>query len=234
MLSSNGELELSRNMMPVEPKPEAVSDWGRGFPTYWLPSADGNFRPCTLKELRLHGKREGKTLQEIEFRAREFRVEIKPMAGVRPGVYAVEKRHQLEPQYVSFCAPPPAADPPDEFHELANVWLNCKDPSRQRETKEEMVRIYAKVNHAKEYPSLNPWLMLGKKKVPGGFPLDDHGRMFQNDEGFIWTSQPYGYTDYELAEIIGFAHYHGLTINISPNWSWHSPGKTVLLEWRKN
>jgi hypothetical protein len=54
--------------------------------------------------------------------------------------------------------------------------------------------------------------------------------MSRNDQGFIWTSQPYGY---EVAEIVGFAHYHDLIVNISPKWSWHFPGGTDLIEWRK-
>jgi hypothetical protein len=226
------------DLKPVELTGDAVTEWGPSLkPTYWLRMEDGNFRAFNSREFRRQAKiRAGTSIRKVEelmCRAEKVGVKIQPMAGLKPGIYTAKDKRWLVPRFVALTTPPAADDPPPEFAKLAAELAECQDSARDLKLSEQLLRIYAEVRKVEVYPKRDPWLrLLNIRNRLDGFPFDDHRRMFRGKQGFIWTSQPYGYDHHLLPEIVGFAGVYGLTVNISPKWSWYYPGKTVLIEWR--
>jgi hypothetical protein len=71
-------------------------------------------------------------------------------------------------------------------------------------------------------------------------PHADHNRGFYNPltEEIVGTEQPYfGQPPATLEQVTqdveAFAAAHGLTVRVSTEESWHCPGRTVLIEYRK-
>jgi hypothetical protein len=143
------------------------------------------------------------------------------------------------PEFVSAVDPPSAEGPPAEFQRLSEElviliettddgWSKCEE---RREISIAMIQIYQSVRMVKEDPKISSRRrFLERREDLRRMPDNDHCWIFRNDHGLIWTSQPYGY---DAAAVVGFAHYHGLSVTISPKWSWWFPGKTTLIEWRK-
>ncbi len=76
-------------------------------------------------------------------------------------------------------------------------------------------------------------------------PHADHSNVFKDiaTGAIVWTEQPYalgahpscvGFVNRLTAEVQQFASTHGLTVRISAEDSWHFPGATVLVEYRKD
>jgi len=76
-------------------------------------------------------------------------------------------------------------------------------------------------------------------------PFNDHPRLFKRGDELVFFHQPYYCWSEHLhnptcksveairQESEKFAAEHGLTVRVSLEDSWHVPGKTVLVEYRK-
>jgi hypothetical protein len=78
------------------------------------------------------------------------------------------------------------------------------------------------------------------QRESGRGPHADHNKGFYNPltKEIIGTEQPYfGYSPATLEEITrdveAFASAHGLKVRVSVDESWHCPGRTVLIEYRR-
>lgn len=82
-------------------------------------------------------------------------------------------------------------------------------------------------------------LMLVGMKLPGveelrRAPGSDHTRLFLKDKRpHIFTSEPYGLGWDDLKEIVAYCKEHGLEASVDAWDSWHFPGCTLLLQYRK-
>ena len=65
-------------------------------------------------------------------------------------------------------------------------------------------------------------------------PIDDHIYEFtKNGKTDSLVAQPYEITHEELVKAVPFCELNGLRMNISVSDSWHFPGKTLLVEFRR-
>ena len=67
-------------------------------------------------------------------------------------------------------------------------------------------------------------------------PDQDHIHLFRTKDGeLVFTSQPYFVGDVEeiRRDAEAFAAQHGLVVRVSIEESWHYPGSTVLVEYRR-
>lgn len=65
-------------------------------------------------------------------------------------------------------------------------------------------------------------------------PGDDHGSLWLKDgKPHTYISQPYGLVQDQLREIVEFADAHGLRVEIGAARSFHFPGKTICVEYRR-
>jgi hypothetical protein len=226
----------------IEPSPEAVTDRAKcPSLSYWLRMDDGNYRQMRSRELRYHAKVRGygKRIAHFICDANENCMIIRDIAGVQPGVYLGDHGIPfLVPEYLPAVAPLAAPDPPPEFLSIGEQLKRVIAEGRIEEVRPlrlRMMRIYREFRHAVEEP--RQWgfeSLLGKRPRGLATSFDDHRFMFRNEQGLIWTSQPYlDKVETLVPEVVGFAHQHGLAVTVSPKWSWHYPGKTMLIEWRR-
>lgn len=93
--------------------------------------------------------------------------------------------------------------------------------------------------HLKALSGLGCWHKVFGKRTHGTStgecrgPYADHSNMFKDLETgeIVWTEQPYSTPNVQTVE--AFAQAHGLRARISKADSWHYPGSTVLIEYRR-
>ncbi|HSG05838.1 MAG TPA: hypothetical protein VLB09_05530, partial [Nitrospiria bacterium] len=66
-------------------------------------------------------------------------------------------------------------------------------------------------------------------------PGDDHVTQWRKKEngGLRWVSQPYYLELGDLKKMVDHAEKHDLFVRIDPRFSWHFPGYTMQVVWRK-
>jgi hypothetical protein len=229
---------------PVEPALEAVIEeltpaLVGDSPSYsfWLRQFDGSFIPMGRSKFcsQVRSRKIASGTEEFLHRALRNRVKILKTAGLQPGVYAGPKGRFLVPQFVPMVAPAEAADPPAEFQKLSEELLSIvnkpSEASRQQQLRARMIQIYQEVRGVEACRAVRyPWRLLGMKDNPRSSPNDEHSAMFKGPQGFIRTCQPYGL---DLPDVVGFAHFHNLSVSVSPKWTWYRPTRSLLVEWRK-
>lgn len=208
--------------------------------TYWLHTREGSYTRLKESEFKRRMKSEyGENRATLLCSAADsVCMKVRPIAGLTPGVYAEGSDARaplfLVPEFVTMAPPPAADDPPEKFKALAEEWRRSQDPDERRRISDTMQRIFEEVRDAAVCPRMRfePWRLLDgpERRQFREFPSDDHRKMFRTAGGLLWTSQPYSY---DPEEIVGFAHFHRLKVTISPNWSWWNPGRTTLMEWRR-
>jgi hypothetical protein len=104
------------------------------------------------------------------------------------------------------------------------------------QSKEEFQKKY----HLKPLYRMGCWhRVFGKRPRDHGKgcrgPYADHSNTFKDLETgeIVWTEQPYQDIDDIIQEVQEFANKHGLTVRLSMEDSWHYPGSTVLIEYRR-
>ena len=218
--------------------------------TYWPQMEDGHYEKKSDHQLRAYARKRGQKGDDLIREAvcsAERRVEkVRCIAGLKPGLYRDCGKMFLNPALAPLIKPPVVPDPPEEFmnlHERLRLFMSEAkiepDTRKRRHIGEEiamaktrLIEIYKEAREAKPVGGLyeHPWRLLNMSRHLGKFPTDDHCRLFRSKRGFIWTSQPFGWN---TAEVVGFAHHHQIEVTISPKWSWHCPGHSVLIEWRR-
>ena len=59
---------------------------------------------------------------------------------------------------------------------------------------------------------------------------EDHRSLWEHEEKFsIYVSQPYVLELDDLREIVALCDKYDLKVIVSPEWSWHFPGRTFLI-----
>ena len=148
------------------------------------------------------------------------------------------------------------ADPPEEFVKLRERRAALLEEEKSKhdrhrrfeigqeleELTERLIGIFEKVRGVRRlrFGSRwnHPWRLLKMTDQQVGFPCDRQAQLYQGKDRLIWVSQPaltdWDYSDpWDEAQVVGFAHQHGLVPTLSPNWGWRWPGETALLEWQK-
>jgi len=223
---------------PVEPRLEAVLQKTDSLTqTFWLRQADGCFTAMGRGKFcsQVKVKAPGKNPQEFLLRALNNRVKVVITAGLQAGVYAGAKGRFLVPQFVPLAALLEAEAPPAEFQslsqELLSIMSAAGEANRREQLRARMVEIYKEVRGVEACKKVkNPWHLLGVREKPSSPPNDERSEMFKGVQGFIRTCQSHGC---DVPNVVGFAHFHHLSVTVSPKWTWHFPGRTVLIEWRK-
>lgn len=232
-------------MKPVAPCPDAVVELENSRLKRIWKREENVFVPLDSPIARKVAQAEmGKTrFQQLTCGMHTVLVSVKYIAGVQPGVY--EDRHEkiLVPEFVALTPLPAAAPPPPAFRKL---WTQLHDLMGQKNYDKELAsdirkrleQLYMDIRELKKSSARFPKSNMRRADWNYQFPSDDHtllfrssNRVFSASPQLIWTSQPYHTDD---AEILGFAFEHGLTVTSSPEWSWHYPGLTTLLEWSKH
>jgi hypothetical protein len=215
--------------------PSAVAEQiGSNSRRYWVRTDCCIYRPMSARNFHLHVRFEA---PQIRSEGRPTTTVVRCIAGLAPGVYRDSHGQFLNPESLRVVQPPQAAAPPPEFTELARrlveVGGGFDSIDEWSAIREQMLGIYEKDRGVKRVSRLRgPWRrLIGRDGGIQGFPSDDHCKMFKGPHGYIWVSQPY--VGFELPEVLGFAHQYDLEVTISPEWSWHHPGKTILIEWSR-
>jgi hypothetical protein len=223
---------------PVEPALEAVIEKTDSLrQIFWLRQADGGFTPMGRGKFcsQVKVKAARKDADEFLRRALNNRVKILITAGLQAGVYAGPKGHFLVPQFIPLAAPLELEDPPTEFQslsqELLSIISGAGEANRREQLRTRMIQIYKEIRGVEACKEgKNPWRLLGIKDNPSSAPNDERAAMFKGAQGFIRTCQSHGY---DGPDVVGFAHFHRLSVTVSPKWTWYYPSRTVLIEWRK-
>ncbi len=65
-------------------------------------------------------------------------------------------------------------------------------------------------------------------------PATDHASLWnKNGKPEMFVSQPYGISWRQLRAIVAFCEAHGLEVSIDARGSWHFPGRTLRVTYRK-
>lgn len=201
-----------------------------GHPLYWLQSEDGSYTGLRTRSARRHVRKLCADGARSEYAPVRF------LAGLPAGLYCGQNGPFLVPQFVPLASLRKGKRPPVEFHrtagELRGMVQHGVESRLHRAVRQRLVELYQKAHDlepvAREDRPAS--LLEARRRAGDAFPFDDHCRLFSGPDGWVWTSQPYFY---DKAELLGFAAWHGLSVAVSPSWSWHYPGESVLIEWRQ-
>jgi hypothetical protein len=65
-------------------------------------------------------------------------------------------------------------------------------------------------------------------------PGSDHSTLWlRGGRPEVFVTQPYNWGDDTAQAAVAFAREHGLRFTIRPDLSWHYPGHTMLVLWRR-
>lgn len=216
--------------------------------SYWLKTDEGHYQRKSNHQLRAHARKSGQKgddlIYQAEFGEGRGTSAVRCIASLKPGIHREHNKTFLNPYSVPLTKPIAAEDPPEEFVNLSKRLQQLMEDKSEHDSRQKwqisqeitaaekrLVEIYKGVRQVKMVGGLyaHPWRLLSMSRHLGDFPEDDHCQLFRGRRGFIWTSQPYGLC---VAEVVGFAHLHQLEVTVSPKWSWHYPGHSLLIEWR--
>ncbi len=224
----------------ITPAPLAVSEVRNNVSgPIWLQMEDKSFRRIPAKHFGYYARqRSGRSgLTQLGLEAASNPVVVYPVAGREPGLYRCGDKNLLIPSFVKPRELPAAEDPPEEFQRLHNDIAELmasgerEDKAKITIGKSTLLKMFCELRGvAAEGLENNPWALSKERRRPTGFPGDDHGQMFRGPSKVIWTSQPYSV---DADEIVGFAELHKLSVTVSPKWSWHCPGSSMLIEWTR-
>ena len=226
------------------------SNWLTQERTYWPKMEDGHYVRMSDHQIRSYARKRGRKGNDLIYEAvfgEERRPEkVRCVAGLQPGIYREYGKTFLNPAFVPLVKLSATPDPSDEFVVLCDRLTRLMGENKPKEdlhkrwqiseqiraAETRLIEIYEETREVKRVGGLyaHPWRLLNMSRHLGEFPDDDHCQLFRGRRGFIWTSQPYGLS---RAEIIGFANLHQLEVTVSPKWSWHYPGHSLLIEWAR-